>query len=334
MTLHKILLEGSDYLQDSGDTVLQGALRAGIGFPYECSSGGCGSCKFELLEGEVENLWPEAAGLSERDRRKHKLLACQCRPKTELKIKLNTSSEYQLPVLPKRRRVTLVETLEITHDIREFHFNSAEPADFEAGQYALLHIPGVSAPRAYSMCNIGNTGGAWHFQIRQVPGGKATENLFHQLTTGDQIELDGPYGMAYLRKNAARDIVCVAGGSGLAPMISIARGASQAGLLKTHKLHFFYGARSSRDVCGEEILRALPEMGGNLHFYSVVSQADAEWKGETGFVHDLVSRVLGTALPLHECYFAGPPLMTQALQEMLMLQYQVPFAQVHFDRYF
>jgi toluene monooxygenase electron transfer component len=340
MTQHKILIEGSEqaFLQASNDTLLQGALRAGIGFPYECSSGGCGSCKFELLEGEVENLWPEAAGLTERDRRKNRLLACQCRPKGTLKIKVNTSSEYKPHTLPRRRRARLVETQDITHDIREFHFITEEPADFQAGQYALLFIPGVAAPRAYSMSNTGNLKGEWHFQIRLVPGGKASESLFHNLKSGDGIDLDGPFGIAYLRKKSARDIVCVAGGSGLAPMISIARGASQDGMLKNRQLHFFYGARTPRDVCGEKILSELPELGGNMRYHSVVSQTEegsqTSWSGETGFVHDMVRRVLGSEMPNYEFYFAGPPPMTQALQEMLMLEYRVPFEQVHFDRYF
>jgi toluene monooxygenase electron transfer component len=340
MTEHKILIEGTEqsFLQAPNDTLLQAALRAGISFPYECSSGGCGSCKFELVEGEVENLWPEAAGLTERDRRKNKLLACQCRPKGALKVKIKTSPEYQPQILPRRRRAKLVETQVITHDIREFRFVTEEPADFHAGQYALLFIPGVSASRSYSMSNTGNAKGEWHFQVRLVPGGKASEIMFHQLKSGDEIELDGPYGIAYLRNESARDIVCVAGGSGLAPMISIARGASQAGLLKKRKLHFFYGARTPRDVCGEKILHDLPELGGNMHYHAVVSQTDgdaqAAWSGETGFVHDLVRRTLGSEMANYEYYFAGPPPMTQAIQEMLMLEHKVPFEQVHFDRYF
>jgi len=339
MTEHKIWIEGAEpaYFQAANDTLLQGALRAGIGFPYECSSGGCGSCKFELLEGEVENLWPEAGGLTDRDRRKNRLLACQCRPKEALKIRVNTSSEYKPLTLPKRQRAKLVETLDITHDIREFRFVTEGDAEFQAGQYALLFIPGVTAPRAYSMSNTGNQKGEWHFQIRLVPGGKASGGLFNEIKTGDMIDLDGPFGVAYLRKNTARDIVCVAGGSGLAPMISIARSASQSGLLEDRKLHFFYGARTPRDVCGEKILSELPELGGNIQYHAIVSQAEegsTAWNGETGFVHDLVKRTLGADMPKYEFYFAGPPPMTQAIQEMLMLEHRVPFEQVHFDRYF
>ncbi len=59
-----------------------------------------------------------------------------------------------------------------------------------------------------------------------------------------------------------------------------------------------------------------------------------DWKGETGFVHDVVAHGLPTGLPNYEFYFAGPPPMTQALQELLMVGHQVPFEQIHFDRFF
>lgn len=340
MTQHQILIEGEEksFPQTGEDTILRAALRAGVGFPYECNSGGCGSCKFDVLEGEVENLWPEAPGLTDRDRRKNRLLACQCRAKGELRIKAHTSAEYRPIITPKRFRAKFVDSLPVTHDIREFRFVAQGPADFLAGQYAMLSIPGVEAPRAYSMSNIGNAQGEWHFQVRQVPHGKATDHLFHHLRPGDEIQIDGRYGLAYLKIESPRDIVCVAGGSGLAPMVSIARAASRAGMLQTRHLHFFYGARTPRDLCGETFLRDLPEFGERIHYHPVVSlpgeDPQAQWSGETGFVHELVKRVLGEKMPEFEFYFAGPPPMTQSLQEMLMVGYRVPFEQVHFDRFF
>ncbi|WP_029920979.1 2Fe-2S iron-sulfur cluster-binding protein [Nevskia soli] len=332
-------VEGGVFTQGDSDTVLRAALRAGIGFPYECNSGGCGSCKCEVVSGEVENLWPEAPAITERDRRKGRLLACQCRARTDLRIRMRPQAEAKPMIPPKRMRARLAEVREITHDIREFRFRTAEPATFLPGQYAMLAIPGVSSPRAYSMSNLARAaeGGEWHLQIRRVPHGKATEVLFHHLHPGDEVELDGPYGMAYLRQDVSRDIVCVAGGSGLAPMVSIARGASQAGMLRQRHLHFFYGARTPRDVCGESFLRELPEFGDRIHFHPVVSlPADeaALWSGETGFVHELVRRTLSDRMAEFEFYFAGPPPMTNALHEMLMVGYRVPFAQIHFDRFF
>ena len=86
----------------SDDTILSAALRAELAFPYECNSGGCGACKIELLEGEVNNLWPEAPGLSDRERRKGRLLACQCRAQSDLKIKVVNRAEGRALYPPSR----------------------------------------------------------------------------------------------------------------------------------------------------------------------------------------------------------------------------------------
>ena len=340
MTIHRISTEGNtcEFQQEDHDTVLRAALRAGIGFPYECNSGGCGSCKFDLIEGAIENLWPEAPGLTERDRRKNYLLACQCRATSDLRIKMRPAQEYVPPITPQRRKASFIGAVDLTHDIREFRFVAEGKADFLPGQYATLTIPGIASPRAYSMSNLANAQGEWHFQIRRVPSGKATERLFHKLAMGDEVEIDGPYGLAWLREDNPRDIACIAGGSGLAPMISIARGASARGLLEARNLHFFYGGRTPRDICGESLLRQLPEFGKRIHFHPVVSLPEQDlgeiWTGETGYVHDLVRSELHDRITNFEFYFAGPPPMTQALQEMLMVGYRVPFDQVHFDRFF
>ena len=338
---HPIHIDGSpvSFEQDAPDTVLRAALRAGIGFPYECNAGGCGSCRFDIVAGGVTVLWPDAPGLTERDRRKGRQLACQCAAAGELTIKVRTAPEYEPRIAPRRRPARLIGSADITHDIREFRFATDTPADFTPGQYASLVLAGVGAPRGYSMSNLPNARGQWDFQIRRVPGGRATTVLFDTLAVGDEIELDGPYGLAGLREDNPRDIVCIAGGSGLAPMVSIARGAAAAGMLAARQLHFFYGARTPRDVCGEPFLRELQGFGSTLLFHPVVSDAAsadaAGWSGERGFLHEtLPRRLLGDSLARHEFYFAGPPPMTQAIQELLMGKYLVPYQQIHFDRFF
>lgn len=328
--------DGSQFAQPAGDTILRAALRAGVGLSYECNSGGCGGCKFDLLAGEIETLWPDAPGLNERDRRRGRHLACQCRAAGPVTIKAATGAEYQPKIPPRRQAARLVGTRDLTHDIREFRFLAEQDANFLPGQFAMLDIPGVGASRAYSLANTANAQREWHFQIRRVAQGRGTQRLFDELAVGAEIGLDGPYGLAYLRTEAPRDLVCVAGGSGLAPMVSIARGAAEAGLLGERKLYFFYGARTPADVCGEDMLRALDGGSANIVYVPVVSQPgeDGAWTGETGFVHEALARVLPAALVGYEFYFAGPPPMTQALQELLLIGHQVPFEQVHFDRFF
>lgn len=133
---YEILIEnGEAFAVPAGeDTLLRGALRAGIGFPHECSVGGCGACRFELLDGEVEELWPQAPGLSERERKRGKRLACQCRPRGDCTIRVRCGEEYRPPVPPRRQLATLVERRPLTPDMARFTFRTEAPADFLPGQ--------------------------------------------------------------------------------------------------------------------------------------------------------------------------------------------------------
>lgn len=338
--MHRITLSGTDSVITCADddVILRAGLRAGMGLSYECNVGSCGMCKFELLDGEVEVLRTDTPGLSERDRKKGRMLACQCRPKADCTIKIRQESHCVPQALPSRQVVRLLETVDITHDIREFRFRAGRPAAFRAGQYAMLTVPGLGQERAYSLSNLPNEDGWWCFQIRKVPGGAGTSVLFDQLKQGDAVMLDGAYGLAYLREDVQRDVVCLAGGSGLAPMLSIARGWSALAKAPARRLDFFYGGRVPRDICGESMLRTLPEFGRSLQFHGVVSTPDAaqaeQWPGHVGYVHEVMSAVLGDALREREVYLAGPPPMVQASLEMLQGPYGVPPERIHFDRFF
>ncbi|MEK7943682.1 2Fe-2S iron-sulfur cluster-binding protein [Pigmentiphaga sp. YJ18] len=315
------------------DTLLGAGLRAGLGIPYECGVGACGTCKFELLEGEVAALRENAPGLSARDRAKGRWLACQSRPVGDCVVKLRLDEAAKPVIAPRRRQAILLAAVPLTHDITEFRFRAQDGADFLAGQYALLTLPGVQGARAYSMSNLANDAGEWHFQVRRVADGAATGALF-ALSAGAAIGLDGPYGMAYLRSQVERDVVCIAGGSGLAPMISVARGFA---LLTPpgRKLRFFYGARTPRDVCGESLLRELPGYGERITYHASVSADESgEWPGHRGFVHQLVGEVLGGRLADCEIYLAGPPAMIESAEALLRDGYQVPPERLHYDRYF
>jgi len=223
---------------------------------------------------------------------------------------------------------------DITHDIREFRFQSDTEASFIAGQFALLKLPGVIGPRAYSMANLANKAGEWHFQVRRVMGGSGSNVLFDRLRLGDRVELDGPYGLAYLRTDAERDVVCMAGGSGLAPMLSIARGMAASGMMPERNLFFFYGARQPWDVCGEDYLKSLPGFGATISYHPSVSFPDEGWNGRTGFVHEALQDVLPGNFADYEYYMAGPPLMIRASVELLTGHHKVPLGQIHFDSFF
>ncbi len=305
--------------------------------PYECNVGSCGTCKIELISGEVDSAWPEAPALSERDRGRNRVLGCQSRPGSDCVVKARPAVQYESQCLPQKFSATLSEVVELTHDMREFRFALQTPVDFLPGQYALLHFPGVEGGRAYSMSNLAHDASGWHFQIKRMPGGAGTGALFEQIKVGDSLQIDGPYGLAYLRPESGRDIACIAGGSGLAPVVSIARGVAADPTMAGVKLHLFYGGRAARDICGEDMLAALPGYGERFFFHPIISMPDADsaaaWPGAVGFVHELAQQVLGASLAEHEIYFAGPPAMAQAVQRMLMEQ-KVPGTQVHYDAFY
>ena len=343
MTKNTISIDGTEtsFSCDGQDTVLRAALRENISFPYECNSGGCGSCKFELLDGEVEELWPDAPGLSRRDLRKGKKLACQCRPRGDIIIKVSPTEEGGEKDAPLPQRQTLVYQgrNDLTVDMAEFIFKAEDgTATFLPGQFALLTLRGVQGDRAYSMSNTPNADGLWQFIIKKMPNGAGSAFMFNKLQTGEIIEMDGPYGLAHLRKNNTRDIVCIAGGSGLSPVMSIVRATATDPEFSGRKVHVFYGGRTPEDLCAEPLVKKLKACGTDIRCCNAISETEhlssQSWGGPTGFIHECVAENLPGDFSNYEYYFCGPPPMTKAVQSLLMLEKKVPFDQLHFDRFF
>src|SRR5690606_2038190 len=142
------------------------------------------------------------------------------------------------------------------------------------------------------------------------------------LAPGATLELDGPYGLAFLREESARDIVCIAGGSGLAPMASILDGAASHPQASRRGAWLFYGGRGPGDVPAVGQVLRCHGVDKGLQWHPVVSvpelARDAGWAGETGFVHELLPRRLPRPLPDYEYYLAGPPPMIEAAVRLLV----------------
>lgn len=322
---------------EPGENLLRAALRAGIGFPHECNSGGCGSCQFELLEGEVTELWEAAPGLSSGARSRGLRLACQSGVVGDCRIKVRLRPKFVPVRLATRRPATLVSRSALTKDMAEYSFKCDAAADFLPGQYALLRLPGVEGERAYSMSNLPNAEGIWKFIIKRSPSGRGTAVLAENLQLGEEVVLDGPYGLSYLQPNSMRDVVCIGGGSGLSPLMSILAAAVREPALAGRRLHLFYGGRAPTDICIDRLLDDDAALRDRIEVISAVSDfADTlSWTGERGLIHEVLRRwiELGRRAQDYEYYFCGPPPMTDAVQRLLMLDLRVPASQLHFDRF-
>lgn len=317
-----------------GDTLLAGGLRAGLGLPYECNAGGCGSCKVRVHAGATQTLWEGSPVWTEADRRRGRVLGCQTVPLTDCTIAVREVAANR-PRLPPQRRVGILQSVtQLTHDMSEFVFATEGGAAFLPGQYAALTLP-TGCRRIYSMSNLANDLGQWHFIIRAVAGGAASAELFSSGALGQQFILDGPFGLAHLR-DSGRDIVCVAGGSGLAPILSIVRGALSDPRFISRRIILLYGARAVRDLVSDRTFAALPGFDQRVTYGAVLSDPgpDDAWTGRRGLVHETLAEAVGGRWSEHEYYFAGPPKMTDAVYRALTEDAHVPLEQLHFDRFY
>lgn len=320
--------DGTSFECEEGDTILRAALRAGVGMPYSCNTGSCGNCRFELIDGKVRHLRDDPPAWGERDLKRNRWLACQAAPESDCRIKFRAAPDYVPPVTPEKRAARLTSIQKITHDISEFTLDIDGSPDFRPGQYALLDLPGIEGPRAYSMSNLASDS-HWRFMVKRVPGGSASNWLFDS-APGAELTVDGPYGTGYLREDSPRDIVLMAGGSGLSPMVSIALGAVAAGMSDTRKIHMFYGGRDLPDLYDPAHLGPAQE---KIAFTAALSEPKSNWTGAKGFLHEVVASDLGANLKDCDIYFAGPAVMSAAVQKMAH-EAGVPMDRLFFDEFY
>jgi ferredoxin len=191
---------------------------------YSCMSGRCGTCRCKVVSGQVLDAGQDAIrpdGQGERY-----VLACQATLTESCAIEIPEPDEVVVhPARILKATVTGIDVL--THDIRRLRLKPNKPLEFSPGQYAQLQFaPDLARP--YSMAGLSRDA-ELEFHVRKVPGGRVTAHIFEQLKLGDSVRVSGPLGTAYLRTKHRGPMLCAAGGTGLAPILSIVRGAIAAG---------------------------------------------------------------------------------------------------------
>lgn len=316
MTLHRnveVRSAAKSIVVADGHTVLDAALGQGISYPHGCRSGRCGSCKSRLIVGEVDHLDHTRFALTDEEKSQGLFLACRALPKSDLAVAWMGGDDElaDYPVRALDYRVVSVE--DATHDIKRFRLATETGGSiaFAAGQYARVTFAGCPT-RDYSMANWPDDP-ELEFHVRRVPGGAATERIHGSVRVGDPVQVEGPFGSSYLRVKHAGPLLCVAGGSGLAPIKSIVETALAQGLRQP--IHLYFGVRDERDLYLINHLNALESRHTNVTFTPVLSHAPDQrtWRG--GLVTDAVAQDLKD-LDGWKAYVAGPPAMVEALMEV------------------
>lgn len=307
---------------EEGQTVLDALLAHGIGFAYSCQAGNCGTCRCELVSGDILELEYSEHALSPEERARGIVLACRSQVWSDVTVRRLQAEDFI--VHPSRiLRCRVAEISHLTHDILRLRLDveSGGPFTFSAGQFAQLEFPVVPGlPRDYSMANRPEEG-RLEFHIRVMPGGSVSQRVAAGLKVGDAVRVSGPLGSAYLRQSHPGPMLCIAGGSGLAPIKSIVESALAAGF--AHPVHLYFGVRAERDVYYEEELAALQARHPNLLAHIVLSEpasgipTGTRLPRRTGLVTAAVAQDLATVEGF-KAYLAGPPPMVDAATALLV----------------
>jgi ferredoxin-NAD(P)+ reductase (naphthalene dioxygenase ferredoxin-specific) len=289
---------------EAGANLLQSLQAAQVPMSYSCMAGRCGTCRCRVLDGEVM----EGAGEQQRPPEGDEkfVLACQTYLTEPCTIEIPEPDE--IVVHPARIvKATVMNLEDTTHDIKRLVMRPAKPVEFSPGQYVQLQFTPEHA-RPYSMSGLSGDG-LFEFHVRLVPDGRVTGYIAHDLKVGDTVKVSGPLGSAYLRRKHEGPMLCVAGGTGLSPILSILRGAVAQGM--KNPIHLYFGVRSPRDIYGMPWLEQLKREHAGLQMHVVVtSGADAKTH-RSGLVTDAIEQDHGD-LSGWRAYLCGSPPMVEA----------------------
>ncbi len=318
---------------EDGETVLGAALRQGLFIRYGCKHGGCGTCKSRLLDGDIDEP-PSTFCLSPAERDEDWFLPCVSAPVEDCVIDISNmglSEEEFLAGDQSREYETRVEINErLTRDIHRLRLRilAEEGMKFTAGQFANIQIPGTQLLRSYSMANSPIEKNIMEFIIRLFPEGKFSGQL-KQLKAGDKLQVHGPYGDLKVHLSH-RNIIMVAGGSGLAPLLSMLCQLAEKGNMRPIQL--FLGVRTNEDLYCTEELEAIRRDMPVLEYTPVLSENRPDnWQGETGLVTQAIARHR-ESFRNYDAYLCGPPAMIDAATSLLVARGVRP-RNVYFDAF-
>ncbi len=331
----KVMLQPSgrsfDVARD--EAVLPAAIRQGVGLPYGCRDGACGSCKSRLLEGRVIHGAHQHKALSVAEEEAGWILTCCATPQTDLVVEARTvAGAGEFPVQKLPCRVASIEKPAPDVAILKLQLPANVVPRYHAGQYVEF-ILRDGARRSYSMANAPHRAAeGLELHLRHMPGGKFTDHVFGALKERDILRMEGPFGSFYLREDSAKPIVLLASGTGFAPIKAIIEHLQFKGSPRDAVL--YWGCRSKADLYLHEWALEAKAAMPNLRYVPVLSEPKPEdaWHGRTGFVHQALMADLPD-LSGHQVYACGAPVMVDAAQRDLVARCGLPAEEFYADSF-
>lgn len=278
----RLVYEGAELDVATGETVLDALLKGGHEIPHNCRIGVCQSCMMRAVSGGIA---AEAQhGLKETLKAQHYFLACQCKPTGALEIMLPAASAV-------RTTVEVVSTERLSPDVLQLRLRPDGVFDYRAGQYAMLWNA-QQLGRCYSLASVPDLDDALEMQIGRVNGGRMTSWLFDEARPGDQLQLQAATGNCfYVAGQPEQNILLAGTGTGLAPLLGIARDALHQG--HCGAIHLVHGSIRAQGLYLHDQLLAMAQAYDNFYYHASILEGVARNDDVTvGNIEDLAAQIV------------------------------------------
>lgn len=305
---------GRTFTATENETLLAAAIRQGIGLPYGCKDGACGSCKCRKVSGTVTHGPHQSKALSADEEAAGLILTCCATAHSDVVIESRQVTEAgAFPVKKLPVRVQQLERAAPDVMIVRLQLPANDTFQYHAGQYVEFLLRD-GARRAYSMATAPHIKAdvpMLELHIRHMPGGKFTDHVFGAMKEKEILRIEGPFGSFYLREDGDKPIILLASGTGFAPIKAIVQHLQHKGL--TRPVWLYWGGRRPHDLYQDAWIRDAAAALPQLTYVPVVSDALPEdgWAGRTGFVHQAVLAD-HPDLSGFEVYACGAPIVVES----------------------
>ena len=309
-----IAKSGKAFQVESGETILDAALREGLTLPYGCRGGACGACKGKLLSGDVR-YDNEVRGLTDAEQADGLILTCVARPQGDLLLDIDlieSASEIKVEQFPAK--IALMESL--GGDVMRLGLKLPEEnrMQFLAGQYVeFIFDDGVR--RAFSIANAPHDDELLEFHIRHIDGGKFTDKLFNEMRPGDLMQIEGPMGSFFVREDSERPMVMLATGTGFGPIKGIVEHLIAE--KSQRPIYIYWGGDHEGHLYLDSLAKEWDRNHSDIHYRPVLAAAGDDWKGRRGFVQEAAVADF-TSLAGFEMYACGNPNMVYAAKDAMV----------------
>ena len=326
---------GRVFSAESGEAILAAGIRQGIGLPYGCKDGACGSCKCKLVSGSVAHGPHQTKALSAEEEAAGYVLTCCGVAQSD--VTLESRQVTEAGAFPIKKMPVRVSSLErVSHDVivLKLQLPAADAFQYHAGQYVEFLLRDGDR-RSYSMANAPHTqaSGNWvELHLRHMPGGKFTDHAFGTMKEKDILRIEGPYGSFFLREDSDKPLVLLASGTGFAPSSALIEHMQHRGITRPATL--YWGGRRPADLYQNAWVEAQLATMPSLRYVPVISDALPEdaWTGRTGFVHSAVLQDFPD-LSGHQVYACGAPIVVDSARAQYIAEAGLPPEEFYADSF-